>query len=274
MKRILLASSLLISLGNTMNTAHGADVYSGQNISGGRLDLFLRGFFDQNTTFGSAGDATDSAMMAFDWTGLSAKFQNFDFAFSGDSYTQSHTYTTGPGQTKTITTTVYVNPLTVSASSLAQFSITPGQNGLYSASDVQGGVFNPLQLSGSVVITGPTQSATVPFSVSIPSDANIHFPILSSIDTHAYPSTVTLNLFDNNYAAGQEAELGWWFVPDVSNPLTLANTTVDGVNVDVGLAGGYAASTGAFDLQPVPEPAVGVLLLLGLGGAVAARRKR
>lgn len=259
-----------------VNTTNAFEVYSAQGVAGGRLDLFLRGFVDENI-YGVPGAAVNNVTAKFNWGASSdGQFQSFDFAFSGGAYIQSRTYTTGPGQTKTITATVNVNPFTVSAFGFNKFVLTPGLNGLYSAQGVDFGTFNALPLSGNVVIAGPSQSVTVPFSVMIPSDSNINFPYLYNVDTSHYPTTLSLDLNHSPYDGGG-VSISYWFTPNVL-PVTLANATVDGISVLIGTAGGYASSGtyssgySGFDLHPVPEPTTSLLMLLGFGGILFQRK--
>jgi hypothetical protein len=272
MNKPLLASSLAIFLCGAANSVCASEIYGAQNVPGGRLDLFLRGFVDQNM-YGVQGAAQDNAVAQFDWAASGASFQSFNFVFSGGNYMLSRTYTTGPGQTETITASVQVDPFTVAASDLPQYQFTPGMNGLYNVTTVHNGRFDALPLSGRVVITGPTQTATVPFSVLIPSDVNIPFPTLFNVDTADYPSTLSLDFFHSPYYGGG-VQLGYWFVSNVSQPLTLADATVDGVDVLISTAGGYASTSSDFDIHPVPESSTSLLLLLGIGGVIATRRPR
>jgi hypothetical protein len=263
--KILLSASAAVSICGLAGTTSAGDIYQIQNVSGGSLDLFLQGFMSQGS--GTRGNVTDSASVQFDWAAPSAKFQSLSLAFSGDTYTQSHSYTVGPGQTKTITASVCVDPFTLYASGLQQFALRPGQNGLYDAGYGQYGTFGPLSLSGRVVITGPTESTTVPFSLSFPSDPNIHFLSLVAVDTHAYPTTVTLQGAYDIYT--EECDLSYWFA---QSPITLANATVDGVNVNITASGAQAGTIGTFDLHPVPEPSVLALGGLGLFAMLSLRR--
>jgi hypothetical protein len=258
MARSFSTSLIVLTLCSGASSSNAFETYGAQGLLGGRLDLFLRGFVDQ-TVNGVQGAAKDNVAIKFDWNTSTGQFQSFDFVFSGGAYQQSRVYTTGPGQTKTITATVNVNPFTVSASDFQQFGLTPGLNGLYNTQNADNGTFNALPLSGNVVISGPTQTATVPFSVSIPSDVNFNFPALFSVDTSSYPTTLLLDVHRNF----GEAVLSYWFVSNVSQPVTLANATVDGINVGISTAGGYAATTAQFNLHQVPEPTVSLLLLLG-----------
>lgn len=258
MAKSISTSLIVLTLCSGASSSNAFETYGAQGLFGGRLDLFLRGFVDQ-TVNGVQGAAKDNVAAKFDWNASTGQFQSFDFIFSGGAYQQSKVYTTGPGQTKTITATVNVNPFTVSSSGFQQFALTPGLNGLYNAQNVDFGTFNALPLSGNVVISGPTQTATIPFSVSIPSDVNFNFPALYSVDTASYPTTLSLDV----YRDFGEAVLSYWFVSNVSQPVMLANTTVDGINVLISTAGGYAATTSQFNLHQVPEPTVSLLLLLG-----------
>jgi hypothetical protein len=262
----------LVSFAGFTPAANAAEFYTSDNVGGGRLNLFFRGFADE-TYIGAQGTITSSVMMSIDWTAATASVQSFNLAFSGATYTLSHVYTTGPGQTQTVTASVNVDPFTLSAASLPTYRLTPAANGRYDASTVRSGAWMSLPLSGNVSIQGPTQSAIVPFSLSIPVSANLGFPALFGLETANYPTTVSLDLFDTSYDGGGTL-LGYWFTPNVSVPWRLAQATVDGINVDIGTIGGMSATFGEFDLHAVPEPSSSLILLLGAGVLVRRRMAR
>lgn len=265
-------SFLVFGLGIASNTVRAVDIYSAQNVNGGQLYLNFRGFVDQNDV-GVQGTVASSVIASFDWAASTSTIQSFNLTFSGATYTLSHSYTTGPGQTKTVTAYVNVNPFTLSAASLPQYQLSPAANGRYDMYPETGGAWSSLPLNGNVLIQGPTQSTTVPFSLSIPVSSNLGFPVLDSVETANYPGSLYLNFYDTPYDGGGSL-LGYWFVPNVAEPWRLAQATVDGINVDIGTIGGVSTTFGDFTLYAVPEPSTGLMLLLGAGSLTIWRRAR
>lgn len=262
--RILITALISACVGTTSF----ADVYGTDDLEGGFLNVSLFGFMDYNSRLGSADTFTTSTSIELDWDELTARFTDFSMDFDGDTYTTVTDYTSGPGQTKTITASVHLDPFSISADNFIQADLTPDVGGSYTVSNVKMGDFGPLMLSGLVDISGPTESTSMPFSLGITPWGSWTFPGLNAVDTSGYPDTIELNLYD-----GTENWLCSWNFDETT---TLIDTVIDGVDVSITTGGGVNAyTTGSFELaQGVPEPSSTILLSLGAGIVVLIRKKR
>ena len=271
MKKITSLSLFLISVCAGLNTAYAVDVY-GTHVTGGRLELRFDGFVQRNLV-SAQGTMANNFVAGFDWSHGTMNVLTLDMSFSGASYTMSRTYTTGPGQTKTLTAQVNVNPFTIAAANRPTYTLYPDGNGLYSPGYPSGATWGSLPIAGNVVISGPTQSATIPFSVTLPAVA--FGPSLQDIDTARYPQGVDLDFYgqyksdDNEYFQG--TWIGTWY--DLNGgTYALADALVDGIDVNVKLNSLLPWNSSTYSLSTVPEPFSGMLLLVGLAGWFVSRR--
>lgn len=265
-KQILLATTLVAFI----NTTTSADIYGVENVSGGSLNFATAGFVDFNDREGSPNTIEASASIQIDWASQSARFDRVSFSFSGDSYTRTRSYTTGPGQTKTITASVHLDPFTLEATNLGTFDITPANGGLYNVDRSMIGPWGPLALTGHVDVTGPTGSESAPFTISLLPNYTV-FASLKTIGTTDYPESIQLNFYDNS-----STWIGNWYH---GTQTTLIDTSVDGIDVNVTTTssngGAIAYTSGPIELQAIPEPSsLALIFIASISGVFIRRRLR
>jgi hypothetical protein len=155
----------------------------------------------------------------------------------------SATYTTGPGQYKTIRTEVTVSTFSYDIPSPGKFALIPSTSGNYTIFDHQRTLpSNDITLTGTYKISGPTETVTGSFSAM--EHTLVQYLVGDTIDCSHYPAQVGFN-----YSAGT----CWNF------PLSI-NTTVDGVPVSIGTIYVNAGT---------PEPSTLVLLGMSAFGLLA-----
>ena len=182
------------------------------------------------------------------------------------------------GNLKQVSTTINFNPISftlkdtdMAGKSPAYRSLFVGTGGAYGLQTIYTqGLYSGAEvptISGSYSVNGPTQTRNGTFSVGI-NTIGLSLPDFINLSNPASEIIFGDGLHINEHLSGFK------ITPWGSDNMAIIYSVVDDVNLAVGLTINQFTSSSQFALQPIPEPSALSLLAVGLGGLVAALRRR
>jgi hypothetical protein len=210
-----------------------------------------------------------SGITTFDWgTPPSISYDMLRLSHPGGNLEFSNNFTAGPGVSKEITATIFIDPISIGVKPFWPIPLKPYVNNkyVYEGGSFDGGEpggvpFDNLKFSGSYKLVGPSQSATGTFSLEIPPDFAAFY--YAEIDTTSYPSYILME--SSGVSVSYDTKKSQQGINS-----SIVNTVVDGVRIDVYLD--HATCVFLMGTTLIPEPST--FMFLGLSGLALLRRRR